>query len=190
MKVALDLDSTLYPLLDAMRLHPGGERVSYADVRGWEHLPELCDGGVPGMLQLFRAAMSYDTQMQVGLFDGAADAVRQLHADGADIHVMTARPADLHDDTERFLAAHQVPFVTLDCYDPMDKLGLCDRYGVDVIVDDHPDLLRDAVTAGKRALTLRWNYNAAVVDELSIPHATDWEALLQLIRGALAPAGA
>lgn len=191
--VAVDLDSTLWPLLQAMQKLPGGERVRIEDCPAWDLLPKLC-GGVPKMLELFRQAMTYESMAATPLLPGAGEAMRALADQGVSIHIMTTRPADRYADTERFLREQEIPFATLTVQDPFDKIALCDELGVRVIVDDQPDLLEKAHAAGMDALTLRYRYNQGVIQALGLGHADHWDDLLPQVMAALdrssAPAAA
>jgi len=65
MQLALDLDSTIYPLLDGMRRVPGGERVRYEDCHSWGTLFELCDGDYRKVLH---GAWEPEVAVEVGAF--------------------------------------------------------------------------------------------------------------------------
>jgi hypothetical protein len=178
MKLMLDFDSTVFRLLDAMRLCPGGERVKYEDCPTWVYLMHLCgpekdeDGGefsdeqrLKFMLDLFGEAMKLERMHQLGedgVFEGCREALQALHARGVEIHVVTDRPTELMAGTEQFLVDHQIPFDTITRVSGRDKAQWCLDNGVHVMIDDHPDTLQSAIDAGLEALSLTHLYNSHV----------------------------
>lgn len=182
LRLMLDLDSTLYPLLDAIGSLPGGERVNYRDCMTWTHLVELC-GGVPQLLRLFAASMSLETMRRFPAFPGAAAWTSEAQRRGARVHIVTDRPAELRESTLQWLRENGFQPDSFYCLPDLDKLALIEQEGlrVNVLVDDHPDLLARAHQAGLAALSLRWPYNCEVLDRLSLPHADDWRELGPLI---------
>ena len=183
MRVALDVDSTLYRLLEAMQRLPGGERIRYEICDTWAALIHL-SGGLEQMKALLAQAMTYDAMRDAGLFPGARAAVDALHEAGAEIHVMTCRPEAVAGDTERFLRDEGIRFHSFSCREPFDKIALCRQLGVRVIVDDQPDTLEQAHAAGIQALTLDHLYTREVVGRLGLRSASSWAELGPMVLSA------
>lgn len=160
-RLALDLDSTIYPLLDGMRRVPGGERVRYEDCHSWGTLFELCDGDYRKVLH---GAWEPEVAIAVGAFPGALPVLRRLHAAGVYIEVMTARPEKMRGATQEYLDALGVPHDELTLIEGEEKPGRCLERGIEVIVDDSPDTLLAARERGLRALGLEHRYNRHVAD--------------------------
>jgi uncharacterized protein len=63
-----------------------------------------------------------------------------------------------------------------------DKIALCRRIGIDLLIDDSPDTLLRAVDAGILAATLRHPWNAHVCDASPVTCATDWRELARALQ--------
>lgn len=157
-KLGLDVDSTLYPLIDAMGLLPGGDRVSYAALTNWDALPELC-GGLDEMLALFDEAMAFEMMERVGLYSDAVEQIQQIAASGVEIVIVTDRPSNRMADTEDFLHSAGIPFASVEKKRSGEKVEYCLVNGIDVLVDDHPQTIAQAAAAGLPILALDQAYN-------------------------------
>jgi phosphoglycolate phosphatase-like HAD superfamily hydrolase len=200
-KIMLDFDSTVFRLLDAMQLIPGGERVKYEDCPTWEYLMHLCgpeahpDGSpvtdaerLQFMLDLFAEAMKLEHMHQLGadgVFEGCREALADLTARGVEILVVTDRPAELIEGTAQFLRDHDLPFDEIHRVSGRDKTQWCIDNGVRVMVDDHPDTLTEAIGAGLTGLSLSHLYNRHVEGAIL---ADTWADLAPKIDEALAAA--
>jgi phosphoglycolate phosphatase-like HAD superfamily hydrolase len=188
-RYALDIDSTVFDFHRAVALLPdaGTQHIRAQDdlFYGW-----LADelGGQDNLAAMFKQIFTYDHMRQVGLLPGAAKHINALHDDGAHAYVMTRRDNVFAADTLRFLTDEGLRFDGFACENPFDKVARCQQLGIDVIVDDHPDTIREAHHAGLHVLTLRYPFNAAVVDELGIAHADTWDELAPMLADALAAA--
>ena len=185
-RVMMDLDSTWYPLLEAMATRPGGQRVRYQDCPTWESLADLVDGGVPRMLEMFDEVMSFEVMRNHPPLAGAREAAHTMKAHGMELHVMTQRHPRFADDTRRYLDHFGMPYDSLVCDMEHDKLALCRQRGIAVVVDDHPDLLASAHDQGLDALSLHYPYNAAVIGERRLAHAHSWTDLATHVAAAVA----
>jgi uncharacterized HAD superfamily protein len=174
--ILLAIDSTVYPLLDAMGSLPGGARVSDATITDWDDLPGVC-GGVGEMLALFEQAMSYEVLSQLAPSAGCQEVLARWAGADTKIHVATDRAEHFDEITRRYLADNDIVFPTLRCERKLDKLALASELGCDLIIDDHPLLLGAAARAGAAVTCLRWGFNAAVIDEHHIEAYADWTAL-------------
>jgi uncharacterized HAD superfamily protein len=171
-QVMLDVDSTVFPLIPAMNTLRGGERVRYEDIPTYNDLPGLC-GGVKPMLALFDEAMTYEKMMEIGVFPGVRESIDALRDHNVKVHVISSRPAGFADGTERYLRDQGVHYDSFLCEFEPDKLAFCQQEGIEVIIDDHPDLLaRAAGSDAVTALALRFPYNAAALDQHGFRHTS------------------
>lgn len=178
----LDLDSTIFPLLPAMAMHPGGERVNYADCPTWDGLIDLCagetfDDRLKTMLGLFDLAWTPETMAKVGAFPGAVQTARALSQHGVQIHVITHRPEKLYAATLQYLLDLGLPFDMLIVHPKVDKVAYCVEHGIGVAVDDHHEFIPRAHQAGITVRSLRFNYNSGALDDAGVPVASDWAEL-------------
>lgn len=197
MKLMLDFDSTVFRLLDAMALVPGGERVRYEDCPTWLGLADLCgpadepltvDERVGIMLGIFSEAMRVETMQALGeraIYEGATEQLQRLRASGVQIHLVTDRPQDRITGTADFAHQQGIPFDAIHRVSGRDKTQWCIDNGVHVMVDDHPDTISQAVQAGITALTLDHLYNREVVAEHGISSHADWSDLGPAVEAAL-----
>lgn len=176
MKLVIDIDSTVLPLLRVMSRLPGGERVNYRDCESWDYLPQLC-GGVPQMLDLFDRAFRFENMVAEPPFAGCAQYLRAKAREGAQIQVMTDSPQWRQEDVARYLEHFGVPFDGIDCLPQIDKVALMLERGLDVLVDDKPDTVRAAHRAGIRVFTLHHRYVAGTVKELGLPRCETWKQI-------------
>jgi beta-phosphoglucomutase-like phosphatase (HAD superfamily) len=178
--VAIDIDSTLHPYWEqferAARKRFGVE-LPYAEQVTW-HTPELRP-------EQFKAVIA-DTHTPAAIlaakpFPGAVETVRAWHEAGHQIHVVSHRHAGAREATERWLQQIGLPYDGLDCSE--DKIAYSVRVGAELLIDDSPENLSDAVAAGMRAATIAHPWNADVCEEEGLICAEDWPALAR----ALAP---
>lgn len=189
MKLALDFDSTVVPILNVIRRLPGGERVSYEDCPTWDSLPELC-GGLDRMIDLCQTAFSFELMRDELPYDGCAEYLTQKAHDGVHIHLMTDRPVAFLDHVARYCDHFGVPYSDLTCEPGLDKVALMGRLGIDTIVDDKPATMRQAHAAGFDVLALHHRYVAPVVAELRLPVTPSWHEIgreLDRLLGMRAP---
>lgn len=176
-QVMVDVDSTVYPLLDAIATRPDGQRVSYENAREWSCLTGLVEGGLPRLLELFGECMVYEVMRHHPPLPGAAAALQTMRDHGLTLHVMTQRPPHYAEDTQRYLREFGVPYDSFICDLEHDKLQLCQQRGISILIDDHPQLLARAHAAGLTALSLHWPYNAEVIREHQLPRSHSWADL-------------
>jgi phosphoglycolate phosphatase-like HAD superfamily hydrolase len=172
-QVALDLDSTLFPLLPAMRALPGGENIDIHTCATWDTIIEQA-GGLDAALDLFRRAMQYEHMARHTPYAGVLETAQTLREHGVKMHVMTRRNPELAEGTLRWLADHDIIPDTFVCDMTTNKVQRCKRLGISVIVDDEPKCLEQAHAVGLDAITLLWPYNAPIVRQLGVTGASDW----------------
>jgi hypothetical protein len=181
-QVMLDLDSTVFPLLPAMAMHSGGERINYDDCMSWMGLADLCAGDsaderLQMMLSLFAKAWEPETMRAVGAFPGAVETARALVEHGVRIYVVTHRPEALYEATAAYLAEIDLPYYELAVHPKVDKVAYCMARGIGIAVDDHPDFIPAAHEAGLHVEALRFNYNVDELASIGSEGAEDWTVL-------------
>ena len=151
MKIALDFDSTVWPLLPAMG-------ISYDEVTYWGHLPDML-GGIEGMNQAFTEVMPFDYAVHHPPFPSCVETLQELDSQGVEIHIITHREECYHDDVVRYTQHYGIPVHNLDCSPHVDKVGACLDRGINILVDDHPDIAMQAAGQGLDAYMLLFQYN-------------------------------
>lgn len=172
--VGVDLDMTLFDTVAALRATPGGEHVKDSS---WEGLLEACGTARHDVLA---RACGLENALRVGLLPGAARTLAALARQGVSIHVMTARDERVAVEGARLLAELDVRVHGFSC-GAREKTALAQALGICALVDDDPAVLASATAAGLPVFALRYSHNAAVLDELSVPHADDWHGLRRLL---------
>lgn len=192
--IGLDFDSTMFWLLKAMPLVPGGERVCYEDTPTWDALVDLCgpsneqlraegkpelshEERIPIMLGIFEECMKLDIMQKVGLIPGAVEQVRALHASGVKVHVITDRPDVRMPCTEQFLRMSGVPFDSIQKVRSGDKPQWCIDNGVHVLVDDHPVTITKAAEAGLSVHALQYLFNTKEGAHAGAKMHDNWETM-------------
>ncbi len=173
--VAIDVDSTLHDYWEQFR-------VAALELYG-VHLPyeEQTDWGVQ---VLSRPQVAHviehthrDEQVSAGVpYHGAADVINGWRRDGHTILITTHRRPDAHDVTAEWLTTHGFGFDLLRC--GYQKVDHCQEVGADVLIDDSPINIRDAVGVGITAATIAHPWNRRLADsELAVIFGDDWRQL-------------
>ncbi|WP_217924634.1 hypothetical protein [Miltoncostaea oceani] len=175
--IALDFDSTLWDLSRATAREAAAELGRDEDEllaiisAEWGGIDSL--GTPEQVMRWFRRCFVIEGMRPHGLLAGVELALAELEAAGYHIVVMTARPDDVIDHVCEFLAEFRAPVHEVRC-GFYDKIAECVKEGIDVLVDDKPETIEQAHAGGIRVLTLRWPYNAEVIDRLGIEHTETW----------------
>lgn len=175
--VALDLDSTIYPLMDAIARIPGHEGFSMSEVSHWDYLIDRF-GGLEKMLVLLDQAMHRDHSLAVAPYAGVPKALKAIVAEhNARVVVMTDRPLSRVEDTISYADHHALPYSAIFCGRMPDKISVCRAIGAEVIADDRPSTMEAAHEEGLHIFSLAHPYNLATIAQLGIAKMDDWEAL-------------
>lgn len=183
-QVMLDIDSTIYALVDAMALLPGGEACSAYKCATWDALPNLC-GGVEKMLDLIDQAHRFEHMRKIGLMPGAKEAANILRDHGISIHMVTHRNPELIGDAQQFLKEEDFPHDSLICDHDADKVAICTEQRISVLIDDHPEILAAADKSGMSALTIHYPYNNKIIQNRDLNYAAHWGELGPQVLGAV-----
>jgi len=184
-QIMVDMDSILFPILDAMASRSGGGRIKAEDIPTWLSLSGLVDGGVPRMLEIFDEVMEWEVMREFPPMPGAAESLAALRAHGCGLHVKTDRKEQFAASAERYLNHFGLPYDTFLCAPGIDKLAICQEEGIATIIDDHPDLLERAASAGLEALSLHYPYNVEVAARHQLKTAHSWPDLALHTAGAV-----
>lgn len=173
--VAIDVDSTLHDYWEQFR-------VAALELHG-VHLPyeEQTDWGVqvlsrPQVAEVIEHTHR-DEQVSAGVpYSGAADVINAWRRDGHTILITTHRRPDAHDITAQWLTDHGFGFDLLRC--GYQKVDHCQEIGADVLIDDSPINIRDAIGVGITAATIAHPWNRGLADDLpAIVYGDDWADL-------------
>lgn len=191
--ITVDFDATLWDIMEAIAVHVAPSLgLSTADAyhelnRSWGSCHDLLGDRI---YEVF-AEVFHSTHMHpYGLFPGAAVGLRKLVSDGYRIVVMTHRPPNNISHVAAHLAAHGAPVSEIHCGLDFDKIAASRAVGAHLIIDDKPATIAAAHADGLPVVTLRWPYNASVLDELGVPHGGAWDAaMLEVIRASVRAPG-
>ena len=190
--VAWDVDATMWDFhrafYDAARAaHVHLPPAPPAGVITWHWVCERI--GHAAAVEVLPTVHTRDWMVRYGPLPGAVEATHAVRAAGARVVVMTHRPEDAADHTQRFLDELGFHWDELrvgpDC-----KVTACGELGAGVIVDDMPFTLERAVAHGMEALTIAWPHNADLCAGGTIRHAPDYAGLLPEILAAVERAAA
>jgi hypothetical protein len=184
MRFVCDFDGIAYPFVTGVSTHPRGQGLTIENCAEWETPIEVT--GLEHWPAALAHALSYETMCAVGLYEDFPPAMEDLKAWGIEPLVQTHRPAADVAAVRRVLEEEGLGWLSVTQATPEEKIAFCLREGISVIVDDHPQTIIDAHQAGLTVLSLRFPYNAAVIEQLGVTNAPDWEALKTLLRDTLA----
>jgi uncharacterized HAD superfamily protein len=187
MRIAIDIDSTLHHYWD--RLSDISRR------RFGIELPyeEQVDWGItrlrPEQLAVCIEESHTDECIQQGdPYPGAVEAVRRWHEQGHFIHITSHRETRCQQATATWLNQIGLPFDEIYC--SFNKVDRCAEIGIDLLIDDSPYNLTDAIEHGIRAATLIHPWNRDVCEIEDVICATTWTDLAGLLEPLLLPAPA
>jgi len=182
MRIAIDIDSTLHHYWDQFEeaaKRRFGVDLPYSD-QAWE-----IDRLRPEQVRACVAETHREQQILAAQpYPGAVETVTAWHEAGHFIHVTSHRSPEAHEATAAWLERIGLPYDELYCSD--DKVARCREIGIDLLIDDSPVNLRDAVDAGISAATLAHPWNRDVCEEEDVVCAEDWAALRRLLEPVLA----
>jgi uncharacterized protein len=182
LRIAVDIDSTLHHYWDQL--------AATAKRRFGVDLPY--DEQVTWRIARLRPEQVYvcvaETHREANVlaaepYPGAVDAVRAWHETGHFIHVTSHRTTDAHDATERWLKQIGLPYDELYC--SFDKVARCREIEIELLIDDSPVTLANALEAGMTAATIEHPWNRDLCEEEDIVSAPDWPTLAQRLEPLL-----
>jgi uncharacterized HAD superfamily protein len=176
MRIAIDIDSTLHHYWDVLsevsRTRFGIE-LPYEEQLTW---------GVtrlrPEQFELCMRETHSDQRILAGVpYEGAVEAVTRWHQQGHYLHVTSHRDPACRQATELWLQQIGLPFDDLCC--SYRKIDRCAELGIDLLIDDSPGNLGDAVERGIRVATIIHPWNCDLCEEEDIVCAHTWPELEQ-----------
>jgi uncharacterized protein len=183
MNIAIDIDSTLHhywdQLSDASRRR-FGIPLPYEEQLTWSITllrPEQVRACVEETHTEARV-------LEAEPYPGAVETVSAWHAAGHFIHVTSHRSTDSRDATARWLERIGLPYDELYC--SYDKVARCREIGIDVLIDDSPANLEQALEAGITAATLVHPWNRDLCETEDVIFAADWSELASKLAPVLA----
>ncbi len=182
MRIAIDIDSTLFPYWDGFACAARrrfGVHLPYEHQVTWG-IPELR----PEQVRTLVAETHRDENiLRAEPYPGAVETVRDWHVAGHWIHVTSHRDADARDATREWLERIGMPYDDLHC--SWDKITRCVELGIDVLVDDSPVNIRRAREAEILPATILHPWNEEVVAEGGVVTGRDWYELRERLDPAL-----
>jgi len=186
MRIAIDIDSTLHHYWDQLSLAAKrrfGLHLPYEDQVTWA-VPLLRPEQLQACIAETHRAPSV---LAARPYPQAVETVRAWHEAGHFIHITSHRAPEAHDCTARWLEAIGLPYDELYC--SWDKVSRCTEIGIDVLVDDSPVNLQQALAAGIVAATIRHPWNRDLCEEEDVVCADDWPSLAAALKPVLAAGG-
>ncbi len=120
-------------------------------------------------------------------YPGAVETVRRWHEAGHFILITSHRALESNEATSRWLAQIDLPHDVLHC--SYDKISHCVEQGIDLLIDDSPVNLADALAAGIAAATLRHPWNGDFCESEPVICAEDWTGLETALEPVLSAGG-
>lgn len=184
MRIAIDIDSTLHHYWDVLSdaaLRRFGVDLPYEEQYTW---------GITRLKEDQLACVIAETHKAQAIlagrpYPGAVETVRAWHEAGHYIHITSHRAAGAHADTARWLDAIGFPYDDLHC--SSDKVARCTELQIDLLIDDSPLNIRQAIDAGIHVATISHPWNEDVRDEEGVLSADDWAELAAAVAPLLAP---
>ncbi|MFI5004875.1 MAG: hypothetical protein ACHQE6_07670 [Solirubrobacterales bacterium] len=178
MRIALDIDSTLHHFWDVLSevsARRFGVELPYEEQLTWG-LTRLR----PEQLELCVRESHSDERILAGVpYPGAVEAVRGWHARGHFVQILSHREVCCQGATAAWLEAIGLPFDDLRC--TTERVELCVREGIELLVDDSPMSIVGALERGIVAATIAHPWNEEVCEEEDVISARDWHALASLL---------
>jgi uncharacterized HAD superfamily protein len=180
-KILLDIDSTLYPMDSAIRnvlqrfYGLDLPEVNQDTWTPWRQLGLTDEQG----LRVLDICHTDEEILRQKPFAGAVATVRKWVKAGVEVHVVSHRSPRSAGATKSWLAKIGLPYDALALDFMVDKLAYAQKNQVDLIIDDKPTLIEQAVAAGLPIATLRYPYNQALLAQYpdQIVMGSNWREL-------------
>jgi hypothetical protein len=183
MRIAVDIDSTLHhywDVLSEVSARRFGIELPYEEQLTWG-LTRLR----PEQLELCVRESHSDARILAGVpYPGAVETVREWHARGHFVQILSHREACCQGATAAWLEAIGLPFDDLRC--TTERVDLCAREGIELLIDDSPMSIVGALERGIAAATIVHPWSEEVCEEEDVISARDWHALASLLAPVVA----
>jgi hypothetical protein len=180
MRIAIDIDSTLHHYWDV--LSDISERRFGIELPYEEQLTWGITRLRPEQLEVCVRETHSDERIMAGVpYPGAVQAVREWHSEGHFLHITSHRDISRFQATSRWLEEIALPFDDLHC--SLDKIARCVELEIDLLIDDSPANLTEAVERGMLAATIAHPWNREVCETEDVVCAQSWPELQLLLAG-------
>jgi hypothetical protein len=176
----VDFDSTVWPIYDVWQRITGNPLFAPNHIHSWNH-PVHYAGGPDAFTLLNQQSLTYEAMCLHSPFPGSTETLVDLQERGVHESLITAREKHGLDAAVRILSDHGYKPEVAVTRSGIAKVEYCLANDIDLLLEDEPDTLLAAHEAGLRTASLRYPYNAAVIDRFSLAHAPDWFRLRPII---------
>lgn len=186
MRIAIDIDSTLHhywEILSEISIRRFGIELPYEEQFTWGTTRLR-----PEQLELCIAESHSDRRILEGEpYPGAVQAVSSWHGQGHFVHITSHRSGACFGATQQWL--HQIGLPFDDLYCSFEKVARCVELEIDLLIDDSPNNLADAIERGIATATILHPWNAELCEVEDVTCAADWHELQRLLEPLLAGEG-
>jgi uncharacterized HAD superfamily protein len=184
MRIAIDIDSTLHHYWDcfaAAAKRRFGVDLPYEHQVTWD-IDRLKPEQVRACVE---ETHSPAVVLAADPYPGAVETISRWHAQGHWIHITSHRTTNAAGATKQWLDGIGLPYDDLYC--SFDKVTRARELDIDVLVDDSPVNLAQAMEHGIQAATLVHPWNRELVeDDPDVIAADDWPDLERKLKDFLA----
>jgi hypothetical protein len=174
MRIAIDIDSTLHHYWD--RLSEAARRRFGIELPYEEQFTWGITRLKPEQLEVCIDETHSEGAILAGQpYPGAVETVNGWHQAGHFIHVTSHRHDRCHPATATWL--EQIGLTHDELYCSFDKVSRCVELGIDVLIDDSPINLQNALEAGIVPATIVHPWNQDVCETEDVIAARDWPEL-------------
>lgn len=182
LRIALDIDSTLHHYWDQFSTvveRRFGIDMPYENQRDW---------GIGNLRPEQVAVVVAETHsaefvLTAEPYPGAIETVKRWVDEGHWIHITSHRADEAYDLTAQWLNEVGLPHDDLHC--SFDKISRCVELGIDLLVDDSPVNIENALAVGIIPATLSHPWNEEICEADGVISAADWPTLAGLLEPLL-----
>lgn len=182
MRIAVDIDSTLHhywDVLSEVSLRRFGIELPYEEQFTWG-ITRLR----PDQLELCIEETHSDEMIFASKpYPGAVETVRAWRDSGHFVHVTSHRDPGRLQATAAWLEHIGLPYDDLHC--SYDKVTRCTELDIDLLIDDSPMNIAQAVGRGMLVATLTHPWNRDICEEEDVICAHDWPELHRRLESVL-----
>lgn len=182
MRLAIDVDSTLHhywDVLSEISRRRFGVELPYEEQFTWG-ITRLR----PDQLALCIEESHRDETILAGRpYPGAVDTIRAWSEQGHFIHITSHRSTACAPATSRWLENLGLPFDDLWC--SHDKVSRCVELDIDILIDDSPFNISEAIERGIATATILHPWNLELCEVEDVLAASNWHELAQVLAPVL-----
>jgi phosphoglycolate phosphatase-like HAD superfamily hydrolase len=178
--VAIDFDDTWWQTVLVWRTITGNPIFAYENYLTWNH-PEQWVGSRQAFYELEEKAQTYEAMLDFEPMPGAVETLLELRAHGIDQTFLTARKPHELEAIDRISALHGYQSDRTVSRSSKEKVAYCLEHGIRLMLEDNPSTIEAAHEAGITVVSLRYPYNAEIIDRLGIAHGNSWAELRPIL---------